>query len=88
MNVFELKMLLDCVMVHGTIYHDFLSGSEPHILAQISLVGLATYLQVVILLLIAESIHIISTVSLKYGVFESLNRYDYRIAFRCCCSAQ
>lgn len=57
------------------LFYYFLLGSEPHILAQISLVGLATYLQVVILLLIAESIHIISTVSLKYGVFESLNRY-------------
>ncbi|KAK6033854.1 hypothetical protein COOONC_28640 [Cooperia oncophora] len=57
------------------IFYFLLLGAEPHLLAQVSLVGLAAYLHVLVFLVIAESVHFISTVSLKYGVFESLNRY-------------
>ncbi|KAK6033170.1 Ser/Thr phosphatase family protein [Ostertagia ostertagi] len=57
------------------IFYFLLLGAEPHLLAQISLVGLAAYLHVVVFLVIAESVHFLSTVSLKYGVLESINRY-------------
>ncbi|WKY16574.1 hypothetical protein Q1695_001319 [Nippostrongylus brasiliensis] len=57
------------------VFYFFLLGSEPHILAQISLVGLAAYLHVIVFLVISESIHIISTVSMKCGVFEATSRY-------------
>ncbi|KHJ82297.1 hypothetical protein OESDEN_18010, partial [Oesophagostomum dentatum] len=54
---------------------DYFLGSEPHVLAQLSLVGLAAYLHVLIFLIIAEFVHGLSTVSLRCGLFESLSRY-------------
>uniref|UniRef100_A0A7I5EER9 Metallophos domain-containing protein n=1 Tax=Haemonchus contortus TaxID=6289 RepID=A0A7I5EER9_HAECO len=65
------------------IFYFLLLGTEPHILAQISLVGLAAYLHVIVFLVIAECLHFFSTLFLNYGVLESMNRYivDNRHAF-------
>ncbi|KAL6723100.1 hypothetical protein Aduo_018141 [Ancylostoma duodenale] len=57
------------------LFYFFYVGSEPHILALFSLIGLATYLHAVVFLVIAELVHQFSTVSLKFGVFESQSRY-------------
>ncbi|KJH44517.1 Ser/Thr phosphatase family protein [Dictyocaulus viviparus] len=44
-------------------------GTEPHILAQISLIGLATYLHVIVFLVITELILTVCTMLSKCGVF-------------------
>ncbi|KAK6766287.1 hypothetical protein RB195_025902 [Necator americanus] len=57
------------------LFYFFLLGTEPHILAQISLIGLATYLHAVVFLVIAELVHFFCTVSFKCGVFKPQCRY-------------
>ncbi|KAJ1364405.1 hypothetical protein KIN20_024498 [Parelaphostrongylus tenuis] len=75
MTSFVLRFLF-CLLCRSFsfLFYFFFLGSEPHILAQISLVGLATYLHVLVFLIIAEFIHIIGAVSLKCGFFTSVSR--------------
>uniref|UniRef100_A0A1I7X839 Gustatory receptor n=1 Tax=Heterorhabditis bacteriophora TaxID=37862 RepID=A0A1I7X839_HETBA len=74
-DVARASLIVFLLMSHASFtFYFFLLGSEPHLLAIISLTAVATYLHIFVFLIIVEGIYFSSSLSVQFGILTSFNR--------------